>query len=245
MHGYQPVVMLSDQQLVTGVAILISGFSQIKCSLSVFHWTIIISLAWFSAVTHMSALTFLQAYVPDYKRILHLRLPLMFALVILLVGAMYPLVNADCALNGPLLCCFNLPKHSHFSDTSMYVGGVGISQAALLLMLLSRMVKSYSCSSTFVRKYLRSKPGRYWEAIVCTFHQRAQRSTGCIQGCFILLHVLSLACLTTARVIADFLTSLLFDVSPWNSLHLVMRLLTCAADVPAAVSRLGHGESQC
>lgn len=214
MHGYQPVVLLSDQQLVTGVAILISGFSQIKCSLSLFHWTIIISLAWFSAVTHMSALTFLQTYVPEYQSILHLRLPLIFVLVILLVVAMYPFANVDCALNGPVLCCFNIPKHSHLSDTSDYVGGMVISQAVLLFMLLTRIIKSYECSSAFVRQYLRTKPGGYWETIVRTFHQKARQSTGCIQGFFVLLHVLALACLTTVRVIADFLTSLLCDVSP-------------------------------
>lgn len=215
IYGYKPVILLSDQQLVTGVAILIGGFSQIKCSLATFHWTMIVSLAWFSAVTHMSALTFLQAYVPDYKSILHLRLPLIFVLVILLVVARYPLANADCTVNEPVLCCFNFPKHSsHLSDTTVYIGGVAISQAALLLMLLSRMVKSYSRSSAFVRKYLRSKPGKYCGMIVRAFHQKAQQSTGCTQGAFLLLHVLSLASLTMVRVVADFLTSLLFDVSP-------------------------------
>jgi hypothetical protein len=63
------ILILSDQQLVTGLAILITGYSQ-RCSLDGYHFTIIATLAWFSSTTHLSTLSVLHAYLlshPDVK----------------------------------------------------------------------------------------------------------------------------------------------------------------------------------
>lgn len=49
----QIVLSMSDQQLVTGLAILISGFYQLKHELLFYHWQMITSLAWFLP-THTS-----------------------------------------------------------------------------------------------------------------------------------------------------------------------------------------------
>ena len=34
------VLMFSDQQLVTGIALLTTGFTQLKCGLSSYHWQV-------------------------------------------------------------------------------------------------------------------------------------------------------------------------------------------------------------
>jgi hypothetical protein len=39
------VLMFSDEQLVTGIGILVSGYTQINCALSTYHWQIVDYLA--------------------------------------------------------------------------------------------------------------------------------------------------------------------------------------------------------
>ena len=56
------VLMLSDQQLVTGIALLASAYSQLSCGLSSYHWQLIVYLAWFSSLTHLTTMTALRQY---------------------------------------------------------------------------------------------------------------------------------------------------------------------------------------
>jgi hypothetical protein len=56
------ILSLSDQQLVTGLAILITGYYQ-RCTISGYHFTLIANLAWFSSTTHLSTLAVLQEYL--------------------------------------------------------------------------------------------------------------------------------------------------------------------------------------
>jgi hypothetical protein len=55
------ILTLSDQQLVTGLAILIAGF--VKCDISVYSFENISALAWFSCTTHLATLTILKGYL--------------------------------------------------------------------------------------------------------------------------------------------------------------------------------------
>jgi len=51
----------SDTQLLTGIAILAAGY--IKCSISVYHSTIVADLAWFASGTNLSSLQVLRHYL--------------------------------------------------------------------------------------------------------------------------------------------------------------------------------------
>ncbi len=55
------ILNLSDQQLLTGLSILVAGFST-HCSISVYHFSIVGDLAWFSANIHLTTLTVLGNY---------------------------------------------------------------------------------------------------------------------------------------------------------------------------------------
>ena len=61
----QFVLTLSDQQLVTGFAILIASFA-LRCSISVLNFEIASSLAWFSSVTHLATLAILRQYFHEH-----------------------------------------------------------------------------------------------------------------------------------------------------------------------------------
>jgi hypothetical protein len=63
---------LSDTQLLTGIAILIAGY--LKCSISVYHSTIIADLAWFASGTHLSSLSILKHYLMKYSITMGLRI---------------------------------------------------------------------------------------------------------------------------------------------------------------------------
>lgn len=48
---------MCDLQLLTGISILVSGYVDVRCGFSAYHWQIVVYLAWFSSVTHLSGLT--------------------------------------------------------------------------------------------------------------------------------------------------------------------------------------------
>jgi arginine exporter protein ArgO len=81
---------MSDLQIVTGLSILISGFSQLHCGLSTYHWQVLVYLAWFSSLTHLCCLTFLRNYLFNHPGQRLWRLVSMFVIVLMLVVALVP-----------------------------------------------------------------------------------------------------------------------------------------------------------
>ncbi|KAK0112418.1 hypothetical protein ONS96_001661 [Cadophora gregata f. sp. sojae] len=82
----QFILALSDQQLVTGLAILITGYAQ-RCTISGHHFQLIANLAWFSSTTHLSTLAVLQKYLIRHPVIKHIRVVCIFAVLGLLFHA--------------------------------------------------------------------------------------------------------------------------------------------------------------
>ncbi|CAG8888215.1 unnamed protein product [Penicillium egyptiacum] len=76
---------IGDIQIVTGFSILISGFLQLKCGLSTYHWLVIVHLAWLSCLAQLSCLTLLRNHLHDHPTERVLRLLVVGALVILLI----------------------------------------------------------------------------------------------------------------------------------------------------------------
>ncbi len=84
----QFMVTLSDQQLVTGLAILLAGVSNQK-GLSGYEFTVILSLAWFSSTTHLATLTTLRSYFRKLGRVRDLRALGMLCVLGLLFYVLY------------------------------------------------------------------------------------------------------------------------------------------------------------
>lgn len=204
---------MSDQQLVTGIAILIGGYSQLQCSLSYFHWSIIVELAWFSSVTHLCALTYVQTFLLHDRQALYLRLPIMLGLIGMLVAAFYPLQTADDGYAAQ--CLFNMSKEQLADigfDNSPYFGSMVISQMMLVIMFLSRVIKLHQRSTCFTRKWLKNMPSRYWGCFVTFLGRVSQESSGWKLRICLLLHILSLVFSVTAMILVNLMSSLLWDV---------------------------------
>ena len=80
------VLSLSDQQIITGLAILITGFIK-HCSISVYHFTIVTDLATFSSNAHMTTLNYLQSYLKERPSLRNWRAVLMMILFFALIAA--------------------------------------------------------------------------------------------------------------------------------------------------------------
>lgn len=105
------MLALSDQQLITGPALLVAAYIRNR-TLSLYHFKIIESLAWFSAAVHLVGLTTLQLYFMDRLHTIYWRI--LWAVLFLcgLSIAQFVLVtNTD--MNYSIACVFkdyNVPE---------------------------------------------------------------------------------------------------------------------------------------
>ncbi|KAF2098993.1 hypothetical protein NA57DRAFT_56623 [Rhizodiscina lignyota] len=80
---------------INRISILVSGLTQLRCGLSAYHWQILVYLAWFSSVTHLCCLTFLQNYLYNRPGQRLWRLVSMLIIVVMLVVALVPTCYFD------------------------------------------------------------------------------------------------------------------------------------------------------
>ena len=83
------VLVFSDQQIVTGIAMLIAGFAQWN-TIDVYHWQVVVYLAWMSSNTHLTTLTVLRSYLQQRHTLKTWRITGMTIMVILLIVAFVP-----------------------------------------------------------------------------------------------------------------------------------------------------------
>jgi hypothetical protein len=84
------MLTMSDFQLITGLSILISGFTQLDTGISAYHWQRLVQLAWFSSITHLCCLTALRNYFRHNALGYFWRLPGMIVLIVMLIIALIP-----------------------------------------------------------------------------------------------------------------------------------------------------------
>jgi hypothetical protein len=84
------ILTFSDQQLVTGIGMLVSGYTQLHCSLSLYHWQIVVYLAWFSSLTHLTTLTALRNFFRDQRTLAYWRVFFIGCLIVLLATSLIP-----------------------------------------------------------------------------------------------------------------------------------------------------------
>ncbi|KAI4657181.1 uncharacterized protein J4E79_007797 [Alternaria viburni] len=93
------VLILSDLNLVTGTAILVAGYSQLKCGISAYHWQMMVFISWFASFAFVSATAFLEGCSQTNKSMRLIRLVFMVLLASLLIAALLP-TGSRMWLNG-------------------------------------------------------------------------------------------------------------------------------------------------
>lgn len=90
------ILVLSDQQIVTGVAIMAAGFVGLRSGeTNVYHYQIVLYLAWLASSVHLSALTFLRPFLESHPAVRAWRLVGMVVLFLMLIVGLVPTVSYD------------------------------------------------------------------------------------------------------------------------------------------------------
>lgn len=134
------ILALSDQQLVTGLAVLIAGFVS-PCSMSMYHFNIIAALGWFSSTTHLSTLAVLRVYFIEHPRLRNWRVVAMLFVLALLITAQVVTGASTLDNSLPVRCAFTQSS----SSTLTLVDPITI--AAIIVFLVGtysdRIVRLY------------------------------------------------------------------------------------------------------
>ena len=101
------ILALSDQQLVTGLAVLIAGFVS-PCSMPIYYFNIIAALGWFSSTTHLSTLAVLRVYFIEHPRLRNWRVVAMLFVFVLLIITQVSTTASTLDNSLPVSCAFTL-----------------------------------------------------------------------------------------------------------------------------------------
>ncbi|KIL86297.1 hypothetical protein FAVG1_10695 [Fusarium avenaceum] len=127
----QFILALSDQQLVTGLAILISGVANQK-QLSGYEFSVVLCLAWFSSTTHLATLDALRTYLRSHSVIRDIRVCAMVSVLVLLLYAFcVAIISLQLDSTIPVQCVF-----SNRPDSSNPISLVGNASSAIALLIL-------------------------------------------------------------------------------------------------------------
>ncbi|KAL4962562.1 uncharacterized protein BDV14DRAFT_202717 [Aspergillus stella-maris] len=186
------ILTMSDLQLATGIAILISGYSQLRCGLSAYHW-LIAKRQW--------------------------RLFFMFVLVVMLVTAMVPTASFDdwrpvlppweLRTTDYAMCLFLSPKLPQSADTLV---STILLVCLIVLGLAFRVIKLYRPLSSLLAESLRwhiSRGMRRLLWMLCRsrdHHGVSRRLAGHV------FYYPALACFLALRLCADQFSSMFFEV---------------------------------
>ena len=140
------VISFGDQQLVTGISLIIAGFTQLNWGVDSYHWDTIANLAWFSAFTHTATLIVLRSEERFNQKTRRWRVLLMGILNMLLIVVLYPVGYitsvTSVPANLPAWCLYN-PKLPWYYENGI-VGYnwlyMALTFAILLFAFLTRVL---------------------------------------------------------------------------------------------------------
>ena len=212
------VLIFSDQQAVTGIALLASGYIQLSQGIITYDWRMIVRLSWYSSLTHLTTLTMLRQHFRNNRGARIGRAIIMSVMAILLVLALLPSGDALSSPAEPALCAFNRlmarDPQNRYEFEPLYNGPAMIISITILFSgYLTRFVRLSESGSNSVRKWIRIKPGHVFTTARTTTLQQADKTS---------LHLWYLVCTLSyilievsyvvLRAIADISESLLWEV---------------------------------
>ncbi|KAI4206916.1 MAG: hypothetical protein LQ346_000858 [Caloplaca aetnensis] len=106
------VLVLSDYQLLFGIAILVAGLWK-HCSISAYHFSLVVDLAWFSN-THLTSLSILRCYLQERPTMRNWRCVgvVLMAIMMLVVLTLASSPNWNSNVSCPAQCLFQEPTRN-------------------------------------------------------------------------------------------------------------------------------------
>jgi hypothetical protein len=137
----QFILALSNQQLVTGLAILISGVANQK-QLSGYEFSVVLCLAWFSSTTHLATLDALRTYLRSHSSIREIRVcAMVLVLVLLLYAFCVTIISLQLDSTISVQCVFSDRPDS---SNPFFLIGSASSAIALLILVYGYCVRIWS-----------------------------------------------------------------------------------------------------
>jgi hypothetical protein len=131
------ILTLSDQQLVTGLATMVGVVANQRI-LSLYEFSVALSLAWFSSTTHLATLDALAQYFREHGTVRNWRVGGMLSLLILLSYCLFLEMYAQTVLDlpVPIQCSFTQKANSpaYLYQSAIYI--MSIVSTALTFYVL-------------------------------------------------------------------------------------------------------------
>ncbi|KAL9044937.1 MAG: hypothetical protein Q9214_001964, partial [Letrouitia sp. 1 TL-2023] len=220
------IFLLSDYQLLFGVAILIAGLWK-HCSISVYHFALVIDLAWFSN-THMTSLSILKCYLRERPTLRNWRVYIMIVMLIMMLVALV-LASSNSwgvGLSCPAQCLFSEPGRN-FQITGPYMFALVLHYSTAIwrvfdTAVIDRFILHYP---TQTLRSITQPLKRTDSGLTGSSTNRLRMATTSISllqwvvACFILIYLI------LAAILGSLSVSLYYDII-WFSLGLVSILWT-------------------
>lgn len=257
--------MSSDQQILTGVSILTAGYAK-RCTINVYHWQVVVYLAWMSSGTHLITLSVLREYLREKSILRFSRVAGMLILFLMLAVAIAPTgsetyysiisgeVDSDdfsgttvYSACGVASACFWNRKYWHG-----WRWDAGLTYFLLMTSYTARAAALFETSETFLRHNLRDRLlGTLGKALDRNVeyikdrvaHRRsANRAQKLRYHTYLATYSFTLACL---ELYSSFLGPLLWVLLSliWGSLQLLdPRVMLASYDAIAEENTFGFGQ---
>lgn len=204
----QAVLAMSGQQLVTGLAIIIGGYSKVRCGLSFYQWRTIATLTRFSSIMHLMPLTYLEHYFHQDRYIWSARMFLMTGLIVMLAVGILP-TEQSVEAETPAICTFDMKEYNIAYKGSVLT--VIISEIMLFGGLAIRLTQMFS-STKRLCTYAFKTVENVWQLALVWSCGQLQRSYSYIQAIFLPVTVFVLAFLIFMQCALDCVCSRFFGV---------------------------------
>ena len=217
------VLTFSDQQSITGIAILVSGYSQLACGLAIYHWQVTVDLAWFSSITHLATLTCLRHYFHQRPTLRVWRILLMGITVAMLacaIGSTGFLGIESFSLSYPAWCLFHANfveepggRKSQFGDLYYNNVYIVITQSFLGVSYATRLILLFPTGCNWMRSTVRATPSNFFKRVLLMLRDKAIHSPRTLcKTLWVLTYRLLLSVYCLLKATADLYGSVLWEV---------------------------------
>ncbi len=216
--------MFSDQQAVTGIALLASGYAQLKSGIDCYHWIIVVYLAWFSSLTHLTTLTVLRQYFRENHHARSWRAVVMFITVVMLGAALLPTGDNqwfsgpfDPAASIPAICYFRRLTSTTYTER-FELGRVSTLSMVISLFVLAsgyltRIIKLSERATIFSQTWLTEKPSGSLRNTQDSSLQRIEKHVPGLQKiCWIAIYISLESLYVWCKALSDVYQSMIWEV---------------------------------